>query len=358
MQRGRDSAAVEEQDRLAAAGFHRPELGEQRRRERIPPLVAEVDDAHRRERAGQASTQLQPFEPLPALGARRRAAVDGRRSLERGALRRDGARVVAGIGLLLVRRVVLLVHADQSQAAHGGEDRRAGPDHDASLAGGDPHALVPPLRVAEGGMQDRDAVAEAGAEAADGLRRQADLGDEHDRAQPALERRVARLQVDLGLAASGRAVQEEVGAETLVHRSHDPRNCGFLGGAERSRPRLARQGLAHGGAGTLAASGALERRDELERAGGRRSVVAGDPESELDQRRRHLVHDLLDGRGLDSLRRRIRHLDDDAAPPSVPEPHLHDRPRPDLVRHLVRERPRDRAGGDERVDGGEATRPA
>ena len=64
-------------------------------------------------------------------------------------------------------------------------------------------------------MEQRDAVAEARAEAADGLRRERDLRDEHDRAEPALERRRARLEVDLGLAAAGRAVEQEAAARLV-----------------------------------------------------------------------------------------------------------------------------------------------
>ena len=53
------------------------------------------------------------------------------------------------------------------------------------------------------------------------LRRERDLRNEHDRAAPALERRRAGLQVDLGLAAAGRAVEEEVGALPGVECADD-----------------------------------------------------------------------------------------------------------------------------------------
>ena len=112
-------------------------------------------------------------------------------------------------------------------------------------------------------MEDRDPVAEAGAEAADGLRRQPDLGDEHDRAQPPLERRVARLEVHLGLAAAGRAVQEEIRAEPLVHRADDPRRpqppATRLSAAGLASPpeRFPRGGLRPLGATGLRFSGAI-----------------------------------------------------------------------------------------------------
>ena len=247
MQRRRDSAAVQQQDRLPSPLHHRSQLRQQRRRERIALLVAEVDDAQRRKRRRQPAAQIEPLQPLPALGTGRRAAVHGDRALERGALRRHRARVVARIRLLLVRRVVLLVHADQAEPFHRGEDGRARADDDARLAAGDPLALVAPLGVPERGMEDRDPVAEAGPEPADGLGREPDLGDEHDRAQAPLQRRLARLEIDLGLAAPGRAVQEEVGAEPLVHRADDAADRVLLRLAERRRAGLAAEGVALGG---------------------------------------------------------------------------------------------------------------
>src|SRR5881227_2531910 len=76
-------------------------------------------------------------------------------------------------------------------------------------------------------MEDRDAVAEAGAEAAERLRRQCDLGHEHDRRPAALDRRRAGLEVDLGLAAPRLAVEQEMSAAAL-ERIDDPTECGSL----------------------------------------------------------------------------------------------------------------------------------
>ena len=99
---------------------------------------------------------------------------------------------------------MLLVDHDQPEPAHRREDGRARADDDPRLAGRDPLALVAALGVGQPRVQDRDAVAEAGAYAADRLRRERDLGHEHDRPEPALERRRAGLEVDLGLARAGR----------------------------------------------------------------------------------------------------------------------------------------------------------
>ena len=91
---------------------------------------------------------------------------------------------------------------------------RAAPD-------ADPLALVAALGVGERRVEHGDAVAEARAEATDGLRREGDLGDEHDYAAAALERRCSGLEVDLGLPAPRRAVEQDVAAAG-VERGDDP----------------------------------------------------------------------------------------------------------------------------------------
>ena len=122
--------------------------------------------------------------------------------------RRDVARVVARVALVLVGRVVLLVDHDQAEVADRREDRRARADRDPRLAGAQAAPLVVALALAERRVQQRDRVAEARLEAPDGLRRERDLGHEHDHALAALERRGGRAQVDLGLARAGDAVQQ------------------------------------------------------------------------------------------------------------------------------------------------------
>ena len=76
-------------------------------------------------------------------------------------------------------------------------------------------------------MEKRDAVAEARAEAAERLRRERDLGHEDDRAATRGERGLARSDVDLGLAAAGRAGEEDVAAAAR-EQSLDPRERAFL----------------------------------------------------------------------------------------------------------------------------------
>ena len=90
-------------------------------------------------------------------------------------------------------------------------------------------------------MQQRDGVAEARLEARDGLRRQRDLGHQHDHAPPALERPLRGPQVDLGLARAGDAVQEVLAAR-LDRRAAPPparrsaRPRGRRGGGSAAAP--------------------------------------------------------------------------------------------------------------------------
>ncbi len=98
---------------------------------------------------------------------------------------------------------MLLVDDDEPEPRNRREDRGAGTDDDTGLTRRDPLPLVAPFRLGPGGVQHGDAVAEPGAEPADGLRRERDLGDQHDRSSPTLDRDRARLEVDLRLAGAG-----------------------------------------------------------------------------------------------------------------------------------------------------------
>ena len=92
-------------------------------------------------------------------------------------------------------------------------------------------------------MQQRDGVAEARLEAADGLRRQRDLGHEHDHALAALERRGRGAQVDLGLARARDAVQQpRAAALDRGERAPPARrsgSTGAVGARQRSAARAA-----------------------------------------------------------------------------------------------------------------------
>ena len=64
-------------------------------------------------------------------------------------------------------------------------------------------------------MENGNAPSEACAEPAYRLRGEGDLRHEHDGASPTLEGSGARLEIDLGLPASRRAVQEEMAAPCI-----------------------------------------------------------------------------------------------------------------------------------------------
>ncbi len=187
-------------------------------------------------------------------------------------------------------------------------------------------------------MEDRHRVAEAGAEATDRLRRERDLGDEHDRAQAAGERRRARLQVDLGLAAAGRAGEQEVLTEALVEGGGDAADgCPLLLGQDPGL-RFPRERLPSGRRRTLRPRCAAERRDELECPGGRRAVVVGEPQRQVDEGGRDLVEHAADlgrldpGRGLDA------DVCDHAPGGGATQPNRDDGALAHALRHLVRER--------------------
>ena len=210
--------------------------------------------------------QLQARQLQPGLRARRRGAGDEHGAAVLGAVAGDGAGVVGRVALLLVGGVVLLVDDDQAEVADRGEDGRARADADARLAAAQPPPLVVALAGREGRVEDREAVAEAGAEAGDGLRGEADLGDEDDRAAAALQRRLDRGQVDLGLARAGDAVEQLLArrAGLAVERGDDR--------VDRApAARAAASGGSAGGARGRSRAGARRRR---ELAGGDQAALA------------------------------------------------------------------------------------
>ena len=326
----------------------RPSSAEERRREWVPGLATQVHDLDGRKRARKALPQLKPLEALPALGPGSRRAVEDDRVLERTSFRGDRARVVARVGLLLVGRVLFLVDHDQSEALDRGEDRRPCSDDHARVPGCDPLALVTPLRLGQGRVQDGHAIAEARSEAAECLRREGDLGDEHDRAEPPFEGGLAGSQIDLRLPAPGLAVEEIVRrpAERPDHlREHTLLRLGQRVGTRLAHEILcARPPLCTGA--PLAGRRGYER--ECPRRGG--AVVVREPEREVDERLRDRPEHLRDGDRLDVLGHLVLERDDDAPALGAPECDRDDRPALEAVGQ-VREGPGESAGGDERIDG-------
>ncbi len=109
--------------------------------------------------------------------------------------------------ILLERRFVLFVQDDQTQAGHRGEYRAARTDDHRNFVAGDALPMPAPLGIRHVAVQHRH-LAEASAKALLGLRRQADLGHEHDRLPAIGDHFLDGADVNLGLAAAGDAVQD------------------------------------------------------------------------------------------------------------------------------------------------------
>ncbi len=79
---------------------------------------------------------------------------------------------------------MLLVDHDQAEVADRREDRRAGPDADPRLARAQTHPLVEARARRQSRVKHGDLLAEALAEACEGLGSERDLRHEHDRRAP------------------------------------------------------------------------------------------------------------------------------------------------------------------------------
>src|SRR5688500_9261089 len=131
-------------------------------------------------------------------------------AIEPRANHRELARVVSRIFTLLVTRFVLLVDDDRTEVVEGCEDRRARTDRYALVSPLESEPCVVSLPVTERGMKHGNAIAEYGAKPVDGLRRQGDLRDEHDRGFSSHVHDLAKkLDVYERLAAASDSVKEK-----------------------------------------------------------------------------------------------------------------------------------------------------
>ncbi len=143
--------------------------------------------------------------------------------------------MIPGHALLLVSLILLFVDDHQPELAHGREERRAGTDHDTSLAGPQAFPLLLPLGRTERRMKQGEPVAEAFGRRAGKRRHQSDLGHQEDRRASQLQRSLSRAEVDLGLARAGHAVQQETTELPEVQRCPNPLDGADLVGAESER---------------------------------------------------------------------------------------------------------------------------
>ena len=260
----RPAAAVEQHDRLARVGD-------------APRACAGAARAP----ASRMSTISTGGSDAPSTraGSRRRGSwctLSGRGVADAGdehrpgvarAPRGDAARVVARVALVLVAGVVLLVDDDQAEVGQRREDRRAGPHADPRRTAAQAHPLVVALAVGELGVQDGDGVAEARDEARHDLRGQRDLGDEHEHRPPLLERRARGVQVDLGLARAGHALQQQQRAG--LGRGDRLQRGGLVGGQRRRLALGADRDVRRARGGPARASTATRPRASRRRSAGR-----------------------------------------------------------------------------------------
>ena len=178
-------------------------------------LAAQIDRLDRRQalaaealRQGEALIAAAPRVHL-GLERRRRRRQHHRDAGDVAAHHRHVARVVAHAVLLLVGRVVLLIDDDQAEIGVRQEQRRARADHDRNFAVGDRLPGARALARRQLRMPFRRAHAEARGEAVEELRGERDLRHQDRGSAGRARMRVRhRLEIDLGLARAGDAVEQ------------------------------------------------------------------------------------------------------------------------------------------------------
>ncbi len=175
---------------------------------------------------GQVEAAVAAFARVqPGLERRRRAAQHDRHAAAVCAPDGGVARVVTDAVLLLVRRVLLLVDDDESQRGHRREDREPRAEDEPGVARGRGVPRRAALAGGQAAVQRRDGQSrQRVAHARDELRRQVDLGHQHQHLAAAREHRRRCGQVHVGLAAAGDAVQQErreraVRLRDFIHRA-------------------------------------------------------------------------------------------------------------------------------------------
>ena len=142
------------------------------------------------------------------LDRRRRRRQHHRKLGDVGAHHRHVAGMIVHAVFLLVDRVMLLIDDDEAEIGIGQEQRRARAGHDADLAGRHRMPGAGAHARAQLGMPFGRAHAEPRREAIEGLRGERDFRHQ-DQALAAPRHRLRdRLEIDLGLARAGDAVEQ------------------------------------------------------------------------------------------------------------------------------------------------------
>ena len=244
----RVAPAVQEQQGLLAEREPTGDGGEQRLREPVAhaPALQVHDREGRLTRARRPLGQHQPRvsaapDVVQALERGRRRPQQDRHPLALAPHHRHVPRRVAEALLLLVGEVVLLVHDDDARPGQGHEHRRARAHDHRHLARARLQPRAQPLGLGQAGVQHGHRHRQAAPEAVHGLRREGDLGDEHQGLPPGLDHALDDPQVDLGLAATGHPLEQE-GPEG-PQGSGQRRDCPLLRGVQHGPVPAARRGL-------------------------------------------------------------------------------------------------------------------
>ena len=173
-----------------------------RRQDRVTRAFGHLDARPRDAAVRPAAAAVERF------GRRRGGAQHEWAAIATHHLGRHLARVVARAGALLVTGLMFLVDDDEAQVVERAKERRAGShDHTCGPAGN--HIpLVQALAGRKARMEHGDRLAKARAEAADGLSRQRDLGDEHASRATGREHALDSGEVDLCFAGTRDTVHE------------------------------------------------------------------------------------------------------------------------------------------------------
>ncbi len=147
-----------------------------------------------------------------ALQRRRgRAEHDGHPGLM-GAKHRHIPRRIAQAILLLERAVVLLIHHDQPQLRQFGKHRQPRAQHDARLTALRLLPMLPALAIRQTTVQtNQRGIGEALLKITFQLRREVDFRYQQQHLLPTLQGMLHEVDIHLGLAAAGNAVQQKTG---------------------------------------------------------------------------------------------------------------------------------------------------
>ena len=232
----RIAAPVQKQQRLLAPRLPRADFPRQRRAD--PAALfhlfgAQVDGAHLGQLGGAiARAQVQPGifaagRIDPAFDRGRGRGQHHLRLPDAGAQHRHVAGGIIDHVFLLVAGIMLFIDDDQPQIGKGQEQGRTRAHHHANMVFGRHHPQPAPLGPGDAGMPFARTRAEPGLDPVQKLRRQRDLGQQHQRL-PALPQTFRhRLKVNLGLARAGDTAQQGGAIGAALHRL--PQQCRRIG---------------------------------------------------------------------------------------------------------------------------------